>query len=182
MPLVFGIPVVVVLILWLAFTYNGFVKLSNLANEAWSGIDVQLKRRHDLIPLLVDTVKGYAAHEKQTFEQVVAARTRALDSAGVKERSDAENMLSGALKPMFALAEAYPDLKANKNFLDLQKSLSELEDQIQMARRYFNAVVRDFNIKCESFPSLIIAGLFRFQKKDFFQIAEPDKANVQIKL
>lgn len=172
--------VIFILILYFIMIYNGFIRLKNQADEAWSGIDVQLKRRYDLIPNLVETVKGYAKHEKEAFEKVTAARSQAISAQGVQEQAKAENMLSGALKSLFALAEAYPELKANQNFLDLQGRLGELEDQIQMARRYYNGVVRNYNIHCESFPSVIVAGMFSFRKKDFFEIDEGEKANVKV--
>lgn len=172
--------VIFILILYFVMIYNGFIRLKNQADEAWSGIDVQLKRRYDLIPNLVETVKGYAKHEKEAFEKVTAARSQAISAQGVQEQAKAENMLSGALKSLFALAEAYPELKANQNFLDLQGRLGELEDQIQMARRYYNGVVRNYNIHCESFPSVIVAGMFSFRKKDFFEIDEGEKANVKV--
>ncbi len=172
--------IVVVILLWVMMAYNGFIKLRNQADESWSGIDVQLKRRYDLIPNLVETVKGYAKHEQSTFEKVVQARNAAMSAQKVEDKAQAENMLSGALKSIFALAENYPELKANQNFLDLQKNLAEIEDQLQNARRYYNAVVRDYNIQCESFPSVILAGMFGFKKRAFFEIAEAEKQNVKV--
>jgi LemA protein len=164
-------------LLWLIAAYNGFVRLKNQADESWSGIDVQLKRRHDLIPNLVETVKGYAKHERGTLDEIVRARSEAMNAtAAPQARANAENALTSALKSLFALAEAYPDLKANQNFLGLQKSLSEIEDQLQQARRYYNAVVRDFNIQCEAFPTVLIANAFGFRKREFFEAPEGERA------
>mgnify|MGYP005838480017 CR=1 FL=1 len=170
----------VVAVLWVVFAYNGFVRLVNRAKEAWADIDVQLKRRYDLIPQLVNTVKGYAEHESGVFEEVTKARGQALNSeqAGdVKGVAESENMLSGALKSLFAVAEAYPDLKANENFLELQRELSDTENKIQAARRFYNANVRDLNIRIESVPYNMIANSFNFQKRDFFEIEEEDARN-----
>lgn len=164
-----------VIILWVIVTYNGLIKMRNRVAEAWSDIDVQLKRRHDLIPNLIETVKGYAAHEKQVFENVTAARAQALsaqEKGDVKGAAQAENMLSGALKTLFAVAENYPNLKANENFLELQRDLRDTEDKIQASRRFYNGNVRDFNIKQETFPSNLIAATFAFKKAEFFEIGE----------
>lgn len=155
--------------------YNGLVKLRNASEQAWSDIDVQLKRRYNLIPNLVETVKGYASHEKSTFEDVVNARNMAMQSSTPGEKSQTENILQSTLKSIFALAESYPELKANQNFLDLQDELSTLEEQIQMARRYYNAVVRDLNTRVETIPSNIVANMFGFQKKDYFELDAPDQ-------
>ena len=154
--------------------YNSLVKARQIKEEAWSGIDVQLKRRADLIPNLIETVKGYAAHESGTFEKVVELRNRAqgVPAGDVEGRAAAEGMLSQALGKVFALAEAYPDLKANQNFIELQKSLEGLENEIQMARRYYNGAARDLNVKVESFPSNLLAGQFGFQKAQYFEITE----------
>jgi LemA protein len=168
------------LVAFLIYYYNKFIRLRNQVDESWSGVDVQLKRRYDLIPNLVETVKGYAKHEKGTFESVVKARNEALKAQTPAEKSKAEAALTVALRGLFALAEAYPELKANINFLELQKQLSEIEDNIQLARRYYNAVVRDYNILCESFPSLIVANLFGFTKRDFFEIPEEERENVKV--
>jgi len=165
--------VLLVLILaWVAFAYNGFVRLINRAKEAWADIDVQLKRRYDLIPNLVNTVKGYATHESQAFEKVSEARAKAMGAGNIAEKGEAENMLTGALKSVFAIAEAYPELKANQNFLELQRELSDTENKIQAARRFYNTNVRDLNIKTESFPSNIIASVFKFSKMEFFELGE----------
>lgn len=163
-------------IVFVIVTYNAFIRLKNLCNNAWSDVDVQLKRRYDLIPNLVSTVKGYASHEKEVLENVTKARAAATTAKTPAEQSEAENMLTGALRQLFAVAENYPELKANTNFLDLQKNLSEIEDAIQNARRYYNAVVRDNNIKVESFPSNIVATIFNFEKREFFEMAEGERA------
>lgn len=166
-----------VLVLWAVFIYNGFVSLVNRAQEAWADIEVQLKRRYDLIPNLVNTVKGYATHEASAFENVTKARSMAMGAQGpTEEHAQAENMLTGALKSIFAIAEAYPDLKANQNFLALQNELSDTENKIQAARRFYNANVRDLNIKIESFPPNILAKIFNFSKKEFFDLDDGDVA------
>jgi LemA protein len=154
--------------------YNGLVQLKVRAESAWSDIDVQLKRRHDLVPNLVETVKGYAAHEKGTFEAVVNARSRAMSAQSPAARAEAENILTGALKSLFALAEAYPQLRAAENFGQLQQQLSSIEDAIQNARRYYNAVVRDLNTKILQFPSNVIARAFGFREREFFEISEAE--------
>jgi LemA protein len=166
-----------VLLLWIIFVYNRFVVLRNRTKEAWADIEVQLKRRYDLIPNLVNTVKGYATHESSAFENVTKARSMAMGAQGpTAEHAQAENMLTGALKSIFAISEAYPDLKANTNFLELQRELSDTENKIQSARRFYNANVRDLNIKIESFPSNFLAGIFRFSKMEFFDLADNDVA------
>ncbi len=165
-----GIPLV--LLLWLALAYNRLVAYQVQANEAWSGIEVQLKRRHDLIPNLEATVKGYARHERDIFTRLAADRAQALQARGQADVAAAENRLTKALSSLLALAEAYPDLKANQNFLQLQTALQEVEEQLQLARRYYNAVVRLFNTQCRSFPSLVVARLFGFHSRDFFEITE----------
>ena len=152
--------------------YNSLVKMRVQVDGAWADIDVQLKRRHDLIPNIVETVKGYAGHEKGTLEAVVNARSAAMSAQGPAKQGEAENMLTGALKSLFALSEAYPDLKAADNFKDLQQTLKELETGIQQARRYYNAVVRDYNTKIGQVPSNILAKAFNFSSKDFFEIDE----------
>lgn len=171
--------VILAIIVILAFVavgmYNGLIKLRNTSEQAWSDVDVQLKRRHDLIPNLVETVKGYATHEKETFEQVVQARNQAMNASSPEDKAQAENFLQSTLKSLFALAEAYPDLKANQNFLDLQDELSNIEEQIQLARRYYNAVVRDLNTKIETVPSNIIANMFHFEKKEYFELESEEE-------
>jgi len=164
--------IVFVLVLWLAGTYNSLVKIKNRAKEAWSDIDVQLKRRYNLIPNLVETVKGYAVHEREVFEKVTEARAKAMGAQGMKEKAQAENMLTNTLKSLFAVSENYPDLKASVNFLELQRELRDTEDKIQAARRFYNTNVRDLNIKRESFPSNIVAQMFNFKKMDLFELEE----------
>jgi len=169
--------IVAVPLLWLAGTYNRLITLRNRADEAWSDIDVQLRRRHDLIPNLVETVKGYASHEKGVFEEVTKARAQAISaekSGDPKQMQEAENMLSGTLKTLFAVSENYPDLKASQNFVELQRELRDTEDKIQASRRFYNSNVRDINIKIQSFPSNIVANLFSFKERDFFQVEEPE--------
>lgn len=175
------IGIVVVLLLYIILTYNGLVALRNRVKEAWSDIDVQLKRRYDLIPNLVEVVKGYASHEKETLERVITARNVAMSANGAKEKGEAENVLSGALKNLFALSENYPDLKASTNFLELQRELSDTENKIQAARRFYNGNVKDFNTKIETFPANIIANMFNFKANDFFSIADEEKENPQVK-
>jgi LemA protein len=168
--------IVVVLALWVVAMYNRFVRLRTRSEEAWADIDVQLKRRYDLIPNLIETVKGYAAHEQSTFQKVTEARTAAMGAQTVAQHAEAENMLSGALKSLFAVSESYPDLKANENFLELQRELTDTENKIQAARRFYNTNVRDLNIAAETFPSNIIAKWFKFMKKEFFELAENESA------
>ena len=165
--------VVAVLVIYIIATYNGLIKLKVRVEEAWSDITVQLKRRADLIPNLVNTVQGYAKHEKSVFEEVTKARSAIMDAQGdVKKSAEAENMLSGALKSLFAVAEAYPDLKANQNFVELQRELVDTEDKIQASRRFYNGGVRDMNTKVETFPSNIIAGMFGIGKREFFEVED----------
>ena len=156
--------------------YNGLVKLKVAADSAWADIEVQLKRRHDLVPNLVETVKGYAGHERGTLEAVIEARNRAMSAGSPAEKAGAENMLTGALKSLFALSEAYPQLRAAENFGSLQKSLSEIEDALQNARRYYNAVVRDLNTRIAQFPGNLIARPFGFRARDFFEVSETERA------
>ncbi len=163
--------VIVLLVLWIIGAFNGLVTLKNRAQEAWADIDVQLKRRYDLIPNLVETVKGYATHEKSLFEDVTKARANAMNAQGIAAKGEAENMLSGTLKSLFAVSENYPDLKASTNFLQLQNELTDTEDKIQAARRFYNTNVRDLNIKVQSFPSNIIANSLGFKAMDLFQTA-----------
>lgn len=157
-------------VLWGVLIYNGLVRMRNMVEEAWSGIDVQLKRRTDLIPNLVSTVKGYAAHEKGTLEEVIRLRGVAQNAQGVAETAQAQGLLGQALGKLFALAESYPDLKANANFAQLQATLGEIEEQIQLSRRYYNGAVRNLNIAVESFPSNLVAGRFGFTKAEFFEL------------
>lgn len=173
----------VVIALWLIMTFNGLIRLRNQVDEGWSDIDVQLKRRHDMIPNLVEIVKGYAKHESAVFENVTKARTAAMSAAGnPAELGKAENMLSGTLKSLFAVAEAYPDLKANQNFLQLQDTYRDTEDKIQAARRFFNGVVRDFNTKLQVFPTNMIGNMLGFKTREFFAADEAERENVQIKM
>lgn len=166
-----------VIVLFLVFIFNRFVSLRNRAQEAWADIEVQLKRRYDLIPNLVNTVKGYATHESSAFENVTKARSAAMGAGGnLADKGQAENILTGALKSVFAIAEAYPDLKANQNFLALQNELSDTENKIQAARRFYNTNVRDLNISIESFPGNLIASMFNFSKMEFFDLADNDIA------
>ncbi len=169
--------ITIIIILWVIVTYNRLIKLKNRVKEAWSDIDVQLKRRYNLIPDLVETVKGYAGHEKEVFEKVTQARTGALKATNIQEKKQAENILSQALKNLFAVSENYPQLKAAKNFLELQRELRDTEDKIQAARRFYNANVRDYNIKIESFPAKIIASLFKFKTLELFEIKEEKAKN-----
>jgi len=162
--------IVGVLVLWIIATFNGLVRLRNRTKEAWADIDVQLKRRYNLIPNLVETVKGYATHERELFEKVTEARSRAMSAKGLKERGEAENTLSNTLKTLFAVAENYPQLRASENFLELQKELRDTEDKVQAARRFYNGNVRDLNIRVESFPANIVANLFNFKKMELFEL------------
>ena len=168
--------ILVLIVLWLVFTYNGFIALVNRAKEAWSDIEVQMKRRYDLIPNLVETVKGYATHEKQAFENVSNARAAAMGASSVADHAQAENMLTGALKSIFAIAEAYPDLKANANFLELQRELSDTENKIQAARRFYNQNVMALNTGLEQFPGNVVGGMFKFEKREFFELSENEEA------
>jgi len=171
------IGLIAVVILYIIVAYNGFVTLREKINEAWSGIEVQMKLRYNLIPNLVETVKGYAKHEAVTFEAVTRARNDAMSNHGSPaEQAQSENMLSGVLKSLFALAEDYPELKANENFQSLQDQLADVEDKIQSARRYYNGVVRDNNIKVDQFPSNLVATAFHFVKAEFFELAEDEQA------
>ena len=167
----------VVIVGFLIGTYNSLVTLKNRVEEAWSDITVQLKRRTDLIPNLVNSVKGYATHEKEVFEKVTEARSAIMNAQGVADTAKAENMLEGALKSLFAVAEAYPDLKANQNFLQLQQELVDTEDKIQASRRFYNGGVRDLNTKVQTFPVNVVAGMFGFQSREFFEVE--DRASVE---
>jgi LemA protein len=166
------------LVVWIIALYNGLVRKRNMVEEAWSGIDVQLKRRTDLIPNLVTTVKGYAAHEQGTLEEVVRLRGQAQNAQGVAETAQAQGLLGAALGRLFALAESYPDLKANTTFIQLQSTLEEIEEQIQLARRYYNGAVRELNIAVESFPSNLVASRFGFSKAEFFELEDAAERTV----
>ena len=166
--------ILVVVVLWLVFTYNGLIRRRYRVKEAWSDIDVQLKRRYDLIPNLVETVKGYAAHEKDAFEKVTQARATALGAQTVHDKEAAENVLTSALKSIFAIAEAYPQLRAVESFVKLQDELSDTENKIQAARRFYNGNVMEFNTKTETFPTNLIAGIFGFKKEEFFQLQQEE--------
>jgi len=166
--------IIVVIFFWAIFIYNRLVSFRTRAKEAWSDIDVQLKRRYNLIPNLVETVKGYATHERELFQKVTEARTKAMGAQTMQEHSQAENMLSSTLKSLFAVVENYPQLKSSGNFLELQRELRDTEDKIQASRRFYNGNVRDLNIKIERFPEKIVASLFNFKKMDFFEIKEAE--------
>ena len=167
--------VLVVVVIWGVMAYNGLVRLRERVDGSWSDIDVQLKRRYDLIPNLVETVKGYASHEKDTLEAVINARNRAMNASGPAAQGQAENMLTGALKSLFALSEAYPELQAAGGFRVLQGQLSEIEEQVSQARRYYNAVVRDYNTKTKSIPTNIIANMGGFRDREFFEMDEGER-------
>ena len=173
--------IVVVVVLWLVVAYNGLVRTRTRAQEAWADIDVQLKRRYDLIPNLVESVKGYAAHEKNVFEDVTKARSQAMQATGTAKAA-AENQLSNTLKSLFAVAENYPQLKANENFLNLQNELTDTEDKIQAARRFYNGMVRDLNTKIQTFPTNMFANAFGFKAMDFFgnDLSDAEKAPVKV--
>ncbi|MBN1915849.1 LemA family protein [Candidatus Dojkabacteria bacterium] len=171
---------VLFLVLIVVVLYNSIARLKILVDEAWSGIDVQLKRRYDLIPNLVETVKGYAKHERKTFEKIAELRTSAMNANSPEEKGKVENQLTGALKTLFAVAENYPQLKANENFLNLQVELSGIEGELQGARRYYNGAVRDFNTKIVLFPNNIIAGMLGFKIREFFEAEEGEKQNVKV--
>jgi len=170
--------ILAVVFLWAVGLYNGLVKLKNRAKEAWADIDVQLKRRYNLIPNLVETVKGYATHEREVFEKVTEARTRAMGAQSVKEKQEAENILSGTLKTLFAVSEGYPELKASQNFLELQRELRDTEDKVQAARRFYNSNVRDLNIKIESFPANLIVSMLGFKKMELFELTAVEERAV----
>lgn len=174
--------IIAAVILWLIFAYNRFVVFGTRVKEAWSDIDVQLKRRYDLIPNLVETVKGYMAHESNVFEKVTEARTQAIGARSKDEKLEAENTLSGTLKTLFAVSENYPDLKANTNFLELQRELADTENKIQAARRFYNGNVLDYNTKIDTFPTNLIAGVFGFKKEEFFGLeSEAERNPVAVK-
>jgi len=175
--------IIIALVLYLVFKYNGFVTLLTRTKEAWADIDVQLKRRYDLIPNLVNAVKGYATHESSAFEKVTEARSRAMQAGSVKDKGEAENQLSGTLKSLFAISEAYPELKANTNFIELQKELSDTENKIMASRRFYNGNVRDFNTGVQMFPGNIIAKMFKFTLMEFFELEQDsaEKNPVEVK-
>lgn len=170
------IAIAVLVVIWFVTMYNSLVSLRNRAKEAWADIDVQLKRRYDLIPNLIETVKGYATHESTAFENVTKARSMSMGAGNITDKGNAENMLTGALKSIFAIAEAYPDLKANQNFLALQNELSDTENKIQAARRFYNANVRDLNTTTQMFPTNMIAGMFGFVQMEFFELGSDSVA------
>ncbi len=176
-----GILILVLIpVFWFVLVFNRFVRLKNMVKQAWSDIDVQLKRRHDLIPKLVETVKGYAAYEKNTLKQIVEARNACIEFSDGKERENAEAVLGLGLRKLFALAENYPDLKANRNFITLQQQISEVEDNIQMARRFYNGAVKLYNVQLESFPSLIIGKLFHYSPAEYFELEAGEEKSPEI--
>ena len=173
--------IVVIAVLWYVSTYNSFVNLKNKVEEAFSTMDVYLKKRYDLIPNLVETVKGYAKHESETLQNVIGARNRAVSATGIDEKMEAEKQLNASMMNLFAVSEQYPDLKANQNFLSLQNDLKEMEGEITNARKYYNAVVRNFNTKCETIPSNIIANIAHFEKQPLFEVDAPEeRKNVKV--
>ena len=185
-PLYIILGVVAIVVLWLILTYNGLITSRNRVDEAFSDIDVQLKRRYDLIPNLVETVKGYATHEKETLQKITEARTKAMSlhddkNASLAQKEQAENALGASVRGLMVAVEAYPELKANQNFLQLQDELSDTENKIQASRRFYNGNVRDFNTKLQVFPTNMFASMMHFTKYDFFQAAEGEKQNVQVK-
>ncbi len=175
------IAIIAIIVLWSIVIYNSLIRKKNRAKEAWSDIDVQLKRRYNLIPNLVNTVKGYANHEKELFENVTLARTKAMSVSSVNDKAKAENALSGTLKSLFAVSENYPQLKASANFIELQKELTDTEDKVQASRRFYNSNVRDLVIKIETFPSSIMAKIFNFKKMELFEIEQGERSVPQVK-
>ncbi len=178
--MIIPIVIAVLLALYIVGSYNGLIRTRNRVKEAWSDIDVQLKRRYDLIPNLVETVKGYAAHEKQVFEDVIKARSMAMSAKSVEDKTKAEDMLSGTLKSLFALSEAYPDLKASANFAKLHDELADTENKIQAARRFYNSNVLDFNSRIQQFPTNIMGSMFGFKSESYFEIAENERQPVKV--
>jgi len=173
--------IVAIGVIWFIAAYNGFIRLRNSVEEAFATMDVYMKKRYDLIPNLVETVKGYASHEKETLENVTKARNMAAGAETLEQRAAAENMLTGTLKSLFAVAENYPNLKANENFMDLQKQLQKVEEDIANSRKYYNAVVKEFNTMIQVFPNNIIAGMFRFEKKPMFEVeSAEERQNVKV--
>ncbi len=179
--LIIILAIIVIIVLWVIATYNSLITFRNRVKDSWSQIDVQLKRRFDLIPNLVETVKGYAKHEKETLEEVINARNSYLSATLPEDQMKADGALTKAVNKLFALSESYPDLKANTNFTDLQNSLKETEDKIAMSRQFYNDVVLQYNNKIEMVPSNIVANIFKFQKETFFQVNEEEKENVKVK-
>lgn len=177
MVLIIAIVIGAIIVMYLISVYNKLVRSRTMVEEGWSGIDVQLKKRYDLIPNLIETVKGYAGHEKETLNQVISARNNAIQAQGIKAQENAESTLNRALANVFALAEAYPELKANQNFLHLQQELANIEGDIEKARRYYNGTVRENNVLVESFPSNIVANMFNFYMAEFFEIEQADQRN-----
>lgn len=176
------VAIIAVILFGIIAIFNRLVGLKNRTDEAWSDINVQLKRRYDLIPNLIETVKGYAKHEKELFEKVTQARTDAMESKGLVDKAKAENQITEALKSVFAVAENYPNLKANENFVELQKEITDTEDKIQASRRFYNANVRDLNIAIESFPSNVVAGVFGYKKRELFELEDVgERKNVEVK-
>jgi len=171
---------VAIIVIWFIASYNSLVRLRNMVREAFSTMDVYMKKRYDLIPNLVETVKGYASHERATLERVISARNVAAGATNLQERIEGENALAGTLKSLFALAEAYPDLKANSSFLDLQRQLQSVEADIANSRKYYNSVVRIYNTKTQSFPSVIVASIFGFGHEPLFEINNPERENVKV--
>lgn len=177
-----AVAVLVVILVWTIALFNGLIRLRNTSNNAWSDIDVHLKKRHDLVPNLVEVVKGYAKHERETFERVIQARNQAVSAASPTAKMAAENRLTESLQQLFVLAEAYPDLKANRGFLELQNDLTRIENDIANARRYYNAVVRDFNTKQQLFPANLVAGALGFQESLFFEAGADERQTVKVQL
>jgi LemA protein len=171
---------IVLLVIWVIALYNGLVKMRNRIEAAWAQIDVQLKRRYDLIPNLVETVKGYASHERETLENVTAARNMAMGAQGPAQSAQAENVLTGALKSLFAVAEAYPDLKANQNFMQLQEELTSTEDRIAYSRQFYNDMVQSYNTKIQQFPAVVIAGMFKFTEREYFEADDESRGTVKV--
>ena len=171
---------VALVVLWAILVYNGLVKARQKVDEGWSGIDVQLERRHDLVPNLVETVRGYAGHERGTLEAVIQARNGAVSAGSVHDKAQAEGMLTGALRQLFALSEAYPDLKANENFLQLQSELGDIENKLAAARRFFNNAVAEFNASAQQFPAVLFAGMFGFRQREFFDVGESERAVLDV--
>jgi LemA protein len=172
--------VIVLRVIYVLVLYTGLVNMRNRIEAAWAQIDVQLKRRYDLIPNLVETVKGYAAHERETLEAVTQARNMAVSAEGPQQQAQAENMLTGALKSLFAVSEAYPDLKANQNFLELQEELTSTEDRIAYSRQFYNDMVRSYNTKIQQFPAVVIAGMFNFTEREYFEADDESRGPVTV--